>query len=398
MIELRGKYNTAYVYTDIVDQDSISQVIELLNQPMSQGQTIRMMPDIHAGAGCTIGTTMTVGNKIIPNLVGVDIGCGMEVTYLQQSEIDFAKLDNVIRTCVPSGMAVRNRAHSFFKQIDLSKLACAKFVDTEYAKMSLGTLGGGNHFIEVDKADNGQLLLVIHSGSRHLGTEVARYYQKAAFNHLNKRGAEMLVLQLKLAGREKEIEQELKKYSGARIPKDLAYCEGELFDAYVHDMKIVQEFAKLNRKAITETILTECGLTATGSFTTIHNYLDTEHMILRKGAVSAQKGERLIIPMNMRDGALICVGKGNPEWNFSAPHGAGRLVNRGAAKANFSLEEFVASMEGIYSTSVGQSTIDESPMAYKPMQSIIDNIGDTVDIEQIVKPVYNFKASENNSK
>ena len=398
MIELRGKYNVAYVYTDIVDQDSISQVIELLNQPMSQGQTVRMMPDIHAGAGCTIGTTMTVGDKIIPNLVGVDIGCGMEVTYLKQDQIDFAKLDNVIRNCVPSGMSVRNRAHSYFKQIDISAMRCAKKVDLEYAKLSLGTLGGGNHFIEVDKTKDGQLMLVVHSGSRHLGTEVARYYQKAAFIDLNKRGAEMLVLQLKLAGREREIEQELKKYHGAKIPKDLAYCEGELMDAYVHDMKIVQEFAKLNRKAITQTILEQCCLTATDSFTTIHNYLDTDNMILRKGAVSAQKGEKLIIPMNMRDGALICVGKGNPEWNYSAPHGAGRLVNRGAAKANFSLEEFEQSMKGIYSTSVGQSTIDESPMAYKPMQSIIDNVGDTVEIKQIVKPVYNFKASENNDK
>ena len=394
MIELRGKYNVAYVYTEIVDQESISQIIELLNQPMSQGQTIRMMPDVHAGAGCTIGTTMTVGDKIIPNLVGVDIGCGMEVTYLNESEIDFAKLDSVIRNCVPSGFEVRNRAHSFFKQIDLSKLRSAKFVDTEYAKMSLGTLGGGNHFIEVDKTEDGKLLLVVHSGSRHLGTEVARHYQKAAFNDLNKRGAEMLVLQLRVQGRDKEIEQELKRYSGVHIPKDLAYCEGELMDSYVHDMKIVQEFAKLNRKAITQTILSECGLTATDSFTTIHNYLDTENMILRKGAVSAQLGEKLIIPMNMRDGALICVGKGNPEWNYSAPHGAGRLINRGAAKQNISLDEYVKSMQGIYSTSVGQSTIDESPMAYKPMQSIIDNIGDTVDIVEIVKPVYNFKASE----
>ena len=398
MIELRGKYNVAYVYTDIIDQESISQIIEILNQPMSAGQTIRLMPDVHAGAGCTIGTTMTVGDKIIPNLVGVDIGCGMEVTYLNKREIDFAKLDTVIRTCVPSGMAVRKRAHSFFKQIDLSKLKCATRVDTEYAKMSLGTLGGGNHFIEVDKAANGQLLLVVHSGSRHLGTEVARYYQKAAFADLNKRAAEMLVLQLKLEGREKDIEQELKKFTGAKIPQDLAYCEGQLFDDYVHDMKIVQQFAVLNRKAITETILSECGLTASHGFTTIHNYLDTENMILRKGAVSAQKGERLIIPMNMRDGALICIGKGNKEWNFSAPHGAGRLMSRGEAKQLISIEEFESSMQGIFSTSVGQSTIDESPMAYKPMQSIIDNIGDTVEIEEIVKPLYNFKASENSSK
>ena len=385
----------AYVYTDIIDQESISQIIEILNQPMSQGQTIRLMPDVHAGAGCTIGTTMTVGDKIIPNLVGVDIGCGMEVTYLAEREIDFAKLDDVIRRCVPSGMAVRSRAHNYFKQIDLKSLKCASKVDIEYAKMSLGTLGGGNHFIEVDKSDNGQLLLVVHSGSRHLGTEVARYYQKAAYLDVNKRAAEMLVLQLKLEGRDKEIEQELKRFSGARIPKDLAYCEGKLFDEYVHDMKIVQRFATLNRKAITETILTECGLDVTDSFTTIHNYLDTDNMILRKGAVSAQKGERLIIPMNMRDGALICIGKGNEEWNYSAPHGAGRLMSRGEAKQLISIEEFESSMQGIFSTSVTQSTIDESPMAYKPMQSIIDNVKDTVEIEEIVKPVYNFKASEN---
>lgn len=398
MIELRGKYNVAYVYTDIIDNESVSQIIEILNQPMSEGQTIRLMPDVHAGAGCTIGTTMTVGDKIIPNLVGVDIGCGMEVTYLNETEIDFAKLDAVIRQCVPSGMAVRQRAHSYHKQIDLSRLVCAKHVDTEYAKMSLGTLGGGNHFIEVDKSENGKLLLVVHSGSRHLGTDVARYYQKAAYADINKRAAEMLVLQLKLEGRDKDIEQELKRFAGTRIPKDLAYCEGQLFEDYIHDMKIVQQFAVLNRKAITETIMTECGLTMSHGFTTIHNYLDTDKMILRKGAVSAQKGERLIIPMNMRDGALICIGKGNADWNYSAPHGAGRLMSRGEAKQLIDIEEYQKCMQGIFSTSVGQSTIDESPMAYKPMQSIIDNIGDTVEIEEIVKPVYNFKASENAAK
>lgn len=394
MIELRGKYNTAYVYTDIIDNESVSQIIELLNQPMSQGQTIRMMPDVHAGAGCTIGTTMTVGDKIIPNLVGVDIGCGMEVSYLAEKDVDFAELDKVIRACVPSGMAVRKRAHAYYKQIDLSALHCAINLDLNRARLSLGTLGGGNHFIEVDKSDNGTLLLVIHSGSRHLGTEVARYYQREAYKYLSKIDAQMIVLQMKLEGRDKEIDGELKKFKGSHIPKDFAYCQGELFDKYVHDMKIVQEFARLNRKAMTETIISELGLTVTDSFTTVHNYLDTDKMIIRKGAVSALKGERLIIPMNMRDGALICVGKGNPEWNYSAPHGAGRIINRGRAKQEFSVEEFEATMQGIYSTSVGQSTLDESPMAYKPMQSIIENIGDTVDIEEIVKPVYNFKASE----
>ena len=394
MIELRGKYNVAYVYTDLVDQESISQIIELLNQPMSEGQTIRMMPDVHAGAGCTIGTTMTVGSKLVPNLVGVDIGCGMEVCYLAEKDIDFAKLDKIIRSCIPSGMAIRDRVHKYYKQIDLNELLCSNQVDIERAKLSLGTLGGGNHFIEVDKAQNGQLLLVIHSGSRHLGNEVAKYYQRAAHKSLSKVGVDRIILQLKLEGREKEIEQELKKYQGSKIPSHLAYCEGDLFDAYIHDMKIVQEFARLNRKAMANTILTEYGLTLTDCFTTVHNYIDTDKMIVRKGAVSAQKGERLIIPMNMRDGALICVGKGNPEWNYSAPHGAGRLISRGQAKQEIALDEFVASMEGIYSTSVGQSTIDESPMAYKPMQSILDNIGKTVDVVEIVKPVYNFKASE----
>ncbi len=398
MIELRGKYNYAYVYADSVDNESASQIIELLNQPAAEGRKIRIMPDVHPAAGCTVGTTMTVKDKAIPDLVGTDIGCGMEVTYLAEKEIDFEKLDEVIRRCVPAGAQVRRRAHKFGDMTDLSQLKCAKHIQTERAKLSLGTLGGGNHFIEVDRSEDGTLLLVVHSGSRRLGVETARYYRKAALEQCVKTKAEMMVLQLKLQGREEETEKELKRfYQSRKIPERLAYCEGQLLEDYLHDMKIVQKFAQLNRKAITQTILSECDLTETDCFTTVHNYIDTENMILRKGAVSAQKGERLIIPMNMRDGALICVGKGNPDWNFSAPHGAGRAMNRAQAKAELSVDEFRREMKGVYSTSVGQSTVDESPMAYKPMRAITDNIFETAEIKEIVKPVYNFKSGGANN-
>ncbi len=394
MIELRGKYGTAIVYADIADEESISQIIELCNQPMSEGQKIRMMPDVHAGAGCTVGTTMTVGDKIVPNLVGVDIGCGMEVSYLAQKDIDFALLDEAVRRSVPSGAETRAFAHKYAKDISLKELRCYKNVDIDYARLSLGTLGGGNHFVEVDRDSQGRLMLVVHSGSRHLGLEVATYYQKLAYKTLARQSDYLIIQQLKAEGRNSEIEKALKTNARLRVPEHLAYCEGGLFDDYVHDMKIVQKFAELNRKAITDSIVSDYGLNVTDSFTTVHNYLDTENMILRKGAVSAQKGEKLIIPINMRDGALICIGKGNAEWNFSAPHGAGRLFSRGKAKTELSLTEFEEQMKGIYSTSVGQSTLDESPMAYKPMQSIIDNVADTVEITDIVKPLYNFKSAE----
>lgn len=397
---LKGKYNTAEVYTDVIDETAITQIIELCNQPMSEGAKICIMPDVHAGAGCTIGTTMTLTDKVIPNLVGVDIGCGMYVIDLQTKELDYAKLDRVIHERVPSGRDIREVSHKYASKVDLSKLACKQYINETRAEHSLGTLGGGNHFIEVDKDKEGNLYLVIHTGSRHLGLEVAGYYQEEAYKRLNKCSEydkRMLIDRLKAEGKHKQIQSELAKLQNVKrtdVPKALAYCEGVLFEEYIHDMKIVQEYAVWNRKAIAEEILKGMDIEAGESFTTIHNYIDTDNMILRKGAVSAQKDEKLIIPINMRDGSLLCKGKGNAEWNCSAPHGAGRLYSRSEAKQNFTVEEYAKEMEGIYTTSVNEYTIDECPMTYKSINDIVGNVKDTVEILDIVKPVYNFKASE----
>ena len=370
MFELKGKYATAKVFTDDVDNESISQVIKFLNQPIAEGQTVRMMPDIHPGAGCTIGTTMTITDKVVPNLVGSDIGCGMEVVYLDADEIDFERLDNIIRSNVPYGYQKRTVPHKFMNDFDLTELRCYfKLEAASEGSFTLGTLGGGNHFIEVNQTSNGDLILVVHSGSRRIGADVCEYYQNQAL-------------------------KEFKRFHNMASNKDLIYCEGRLFDDYLHDMQIMQDYAVLNRKAIVESILTEYGMDYSDSFTTIHNYIDLDKMILRKGAVSSKKNETLIIPMNMRDGSLICKGKGNPDWNYSAPHGAGRLLKRSRAKQELSLDEYMDTMKGIFSTSVNQSTIDESPMAYKPIETILNNVDDTVKIIDIVKPVYNFKASK----
>jgi len=371
LIELQGKHANALVYTDIIDSASISQIISLLNQPYAKGAKVRMMPDVHAGIGCTVGTTMTVSDKICPNLVGVDIGCGMETVLLKEKHIEPSKLDVVIRDGIPSGFSIRRYEHRFAKDAGIEDLYCAKEVDLNRAMHSVGTLGGGNHFIEVDRDEDGRLYLVIHSGSRHLGAEIAAYYQNAAYE-AHKDNAENI--------------------TGDFIPKDLAYVEGGLFERYIHDMKIAQRFADLNRRAMVDVIIKETGLHTEDAFTTVHNYIDTDRMILRKGAVSALEGERLLIPMNMRDGSLICIGKGNEEWNFSAPHGAGRLVSRGEARERFTLTEYKKEMEGIWSTSVSRSTIDECPMAYKSVDDILVNIEPTVSIERTIKPVYNFKA------
>ena len=398
MLELRGRYNTAKVFTDLIDENAVSQIIELLNQPMSEGQQIRIMPDVHAGAGCTIGTTMTITDKAVPNLVGVDIGCGMETVRIKESFLEVQKLDKVIRSEIPSGFSIRKKIHRYMDKLDITELYCSKAVDLVRAEKSLGTLGGGNHFIEADKGEDGSVYIVIHSGSRHLGLEVAKYYQDEAYKRLNscsKAEVEALIKKLKSEGKEKQIQKELKKLTNTKrtdIPRPLAYTEGDLFEQYIHDMKIVQEYAMLNRQAMMDEIIKNMGLHVRDSFTTIHNYIDTEKMILRKGAVSAQTGETLLIPINMRDGSLICTGKGNPDWNCSAPHGAGRVLSRGEAKATLTLSEFKKQMEGIYSTSVSRETIDESPMAYKSIEDIVSNIGDTVDVEDIIKPIYNFKA------
>lgn len=400
MFELTGKYNSAKVFTDIVEQEAISQIINMCSQKAFEGSQVRIMPDVHAGKGCTIGTTMTIKDKIVPNLVGVDIGCGMEVCRLGNDAVDFEKLDNVIRNRVPSGFTIRDKKHRFASNIDLKKLRCCEQIKEteERAIRSIGTLGGGNHFIEVDVSDDGVHYLVIHSGSRHLGVAVASFYQKEAYRqlskHFNKEAQNAVITRCKAEGRIQDIQAELKKLTAESVPADFAYCEGQLFDDYVHDMKLVQQYAVWNRKAMLDEILTGMGLASFGGFTTIHNYLDTENMILRKGAVSAQTGEKLIIPINMRDGSLICTGKGNPDWNFSAPHGAGRIMSRSKAKELISLDDFRESMKGIFTTSVGTGTIDESPMVYKSIDDILDNICDTVEVNEIIKPVYNFKAGE----
>ena len=400
MIEIQGKFNTAKIFTDVVDNASITQVQELCNQAFTAGSRIRLMPDIHAGKGCTIGTTMTITDKVVPNLVGVDIGCGMETTRIQESYMELQKLDKLIYEKIPSGFSIRDRAHRYLSQIDLNELCCAKHVDLLRAEKSIGTLGGGNHFIEVDKDDEGNLYIVVHSGSRHLGVEVASYYQEAGYKVLNRTddaSIEAIIAQMKAEGREKEIQKTLKKLKNLKqtgIPKALAYVSGELFEQYLHDMKIVQRFAMLNRQAMVDEIVCGLGLHVEEQFTTVRNYIDTESMILRKGAVSARSGEKLLIPINMRDGSLICVGKGNEDWNFSAPHGAGRLMSRAEAKRRFDITGFRQEMDGIYTTSVNESTLDECPMAYKGMDDILSNIGPTVDVAKIIKPIYNFKAGE----
>jgi len=398
MIEVKGKYNTAKVFTDNIESEALAQILELCNQEFVKDSIIRIMPDAHAGAGCTIGTTMTISDKVVPNLVGVDIGCGMETIKLKQKEIDFEKLDKVIYDYIPSGFDIRKKQHKYVENIDLNSLVCKKHVDLERARLSIGTLGGGNHFIEVNKDKDGALYLVVHSGSRHLGKQVAEYYQELGYKELleiNKMEAGIgKKPKTKKRKRKKEIEDEIEKISPIKISKQLAYVQGESYRNYLHDMKIVQQYAVYNRKAIVDEIMNRMGFEIEDQFTTIHNYIDLESMILRKGAISARKGERVLIPINMRDGSLICVGKGNNDWNYSAPHGAGRLMSRRKAKEIISLEEFKKSMEGIYTTTVNRSTLDECALAYKPMDEIIDNIQDTVEIIDIIKPVYNFKASE----
>ena len=398
MFIITGAKTCAKVFTDAADASAVSQIQELCNQPFVEGAQIRIMPDVHAGKGCTIGTTMTVTDKVVPNLVGVDIGCGMETTVLKETHIEPQKLDKLIRNEIPSGFAVRNTPHRYMADIDLGELYCFSHIHALHAEKSLGTLGGGNHFIEVDKGEDGTLYLVIHSGSRHLGVEVANWYQQEAYRRLNgsdEGSQKALIARLKAEGKERQIQSEIKKLKATKrtaVPAHLAYCEGELFEQYLHDMAIVQRFALRNRQAMTDVIAKGMHWHVKEQFTTIHNYIDLEHNILRKGAVSAQAGEILLIPMNMRDGSLICRGKGNPDWNCSAPHGAGRLMSRSAAKEQCSIQEYKAQMQGIFTTSVGMDTIDECPMAYKPMDEIMRHLGDTAEVLEVIKPIYNFKA------
>ncbi len=400
MIEIKGKYNNAKVFTNLLEDTAQTQIETLCNQTFVNGSSIRIMPDVHAGAGCTIGTTMTITDKVVPNLVGVDIGCGMEVARLANKRLELSKLDKVIHENIPAGFSVRNKTHEFMDQIELLQLKCYDSINAQRAERSIGTLGGGNHFIEVNKDTEGNLYIVIHSGSRNLGKEVASLYQEESFKQLNKNGKtdlDELIASMKEAGREKDIAQAIKAKKAeltTDIPKALAYAEGKLFQDYIHDMKIVQHFAMLNRKAMMKEITKHMKLDIEEQFTTIHNYIDTKNMILRKGAVSAQKDEKILIPINMRDGSLICLGKGNPDWNYSAPHGAGRLMSRAAARNAVTLSQFKKSMEGIFSSTVQRETIDESPFAYKPIENILDNIAPTAEVLIHIKPIYNFKAAE----
>lgn len=396
MLTLQGKFNRAKIFTSVFDSESVKQVVGILNLQSLEGTKIRMMPDIHAGKGCTIGTTIKIKDKIIPSLVGVDIGCGMLTIKIKEKEINFPKLDQVISEFVPSGFSIHNEALSVARNFDFSQYRCP--IDQLNAEKSIGTLGGGNHFLEIDKDNEDNLYLVIHTGSRHLGLEVCDYYQNLAYRECNRPSNEdvkKLIEQLKKEGRQKEIEKELQKLKNVKktsIPKDLCHLEGPSFDDYIHDMKLTQEYAMLNRRTIADQILAHMSLTEESSFTTVHNYIDTDKMILRKGSVSADKDEQLLIPINMRDGSLICIGKGNPDWNYSAPHGAGRILSRSQAKSSVDMEEYRQSMQGIYSTSVCSSTLDESPFAYKSLSDITDNIGPTAEIIKQIKPVYNFKA------
>ncbi|MFB4345823.1 RtcB family protein [Bacillus sp. BR_7] len=395
MLKLQGKYNEAKVFTNNVDETATGQIIDLCNQEFVKDSQIRIMPDTHAGAGCTIGTTMTIQDKIVPNLVGVDIGCGMEVVVIdkKKEEINFDYLDETIRKFVPSGFRIRDKEHRFSKMIDFDGVR-APFT-LQRAQKSIGTLGGGNHFVELNEDDKGNVYIVIHSGSRNLGKQIAEYYQNFAYEQLIDVTLikDDIIKRLTEEGRAKEIQETLRGIQKPKIRKELAYLEGQGFKDYMNDMNIAQKYAALNRKAMIDEIVTKMDWKITDQFTTIHNYIDIENMILRKGAISAQKDERVIIPINMRDGSIIAFGKGNPDWNFSGPHGTGRIMSRKKAKESLSLEEFQNTMTEVWTTSVVESTIDEAPMVYKPMDEIIENTKETIDIKHIIKPLYNFKAN-----
>lgn len=399
MLEIKGKINTAICYAKVIEAEAVEQIQRMCDYEFTEGSKIRIMPDVHAGKGCTIGTTMTVHDKVVPNIVGVDIGCGMYTIDLGTIDIDFAKLDEAAHF-IPSGMDVwEGRVERF----DLTELRCYRYLkDTKRLERSLGTLGGGNHFIEVDQAADGNKYLVIHTGSRNLGKQVADYYQNLAIDlgkgkeeYFTKRDA--LIAEYKAAGRRKEIQNALKELKWTErqpdTPDDLCFLYGSYLEDYLHDVEICQRFATRNREKIAEVLLERTGIVGGASFHTIHNYIDTDEMILRKGAIAAHDGEKVLIPINMRDGSVLAIGKGNPEWNFSAPHGAGRIMSRNSAKERLNLDEYRKEMEGIYTTSVNEATLDEAPMAYKSLDDIIDVIRDSVTIIDVMKPIYNFKAN-----
>ena len=401
-LEIKGKVNTAICYAKVVEDEAIEQIRRMCDYSMTEDSRIRIMPDVHAGKGCTIGTTMTIVDKAVPNVVGVDIGCGMYTVKLGKIDVDFEGVDEAAQF-IPSGMNVWEGRQERF---DLTELRCYRELkDTKRLERSLGTLGGGNHFIEIDEASDGTKYLIIHSGSRNLGKQVAELYQRLAINlsrgygdYLEKR--DEIIRTYKEQGRKNEIQEALKQLhwlvyeSPTSMPEDLCFVEGKYLEDYLHDVKICQAFARRSREKMAEIILERTGMTGSEAFHTIHNYIDTDEMILRKGAIAAHSGEKVLIPINMRDGSVLAVGKGNPEWNYSAPHGAGRIMSRSKAFKDLSMEEYKKTMEGIYTTSVNENTLDEAPMAYKSLEDIIDVIRESVDVIDVMKPIYNFKASD----
>lgn len=402
MFEIRGKVATAICYATVVEEEAIEQIRRMCDYEFTENAKIRIMPDVHAGKGCTIGTTMTIHDKVVPNIVGVDIGCGMYTVELGDIDIDFERVDEAAHF-IPSGREVwEGRMERF----DLTGLRCYRNLkQTRRLERSLGTLGGGNHFIEIDVAPDGTKYLVIHSGSRNLGKQVAEYYQGLAIDlnagkedYFVKR--DTLIRTYKEQGRRSEIQKALKEMEKewrakeSTLPAELCYLYGNYLEDYLYDVEICQHFARRSRERMAEIILERTGMTAKAAFHTIHNYINTEEMILRKGAIAAHKDELVLIPINMRDGSVLARGKGNPEWNYSAPHGAGRVMSRAKARETLDLEAYKKTMEGIYTTSVNEATIDEAPMAYKSLEDIIDVIKESVEVIDILKPVYNFKASD----
>ena len=400
MEEIIGKVNTAISFAKEIEPTAREQIRRMCDYEFTRDSKIRIMPDVHAGKGCTIGTTMTVTDKAVPNIVGVDIGCGMYTVKIENNSLDFEKIDEAAHY-IPSR---RNVWTSKQESFDLTELFCYRELkETRRIEKSIGTLGGGNHFIEIDRSSDGNFYLVIHSGSRNLGKQVAEIYQQLAIDlakgkdkFFNDR--ERIIREYKEQGRRKEIQSVLKKMlkeyndKQAEMPEDLCFVYGKYFYKYLHDMELCQTFARRNRELIAKILLGKAGLSGSEAFHTVHNYIDTEELIIRKGAIAAHRGERVLIPINMRDGSVLAVGKGNSDWNFSAPHGAGRIMSRGSAKELLSMEDYKNSMAGIYTTSISEATLDEAPQAYKSLDDIIDVIGDTVEIVEVMKPVYNFKA------
>ncbi len=402
MFEIKGKYAAAICYASVVENEAIEQIRRMCDHEFTAGSRIRIMPDVHSGVGCTIGTTMTIVDKVVPNIVGVDIGCGMYTVELGQVDIDFERVDEAAHY-IPSGKNVWEGRQERF---DLTELRCYRALkDAKRLERSLGTLGGGNHFIEIDAAADGTKYLVIHSGSRNLGLQVANHYQQLAVDlNLGKEeffaAREELIRTYKEQGRRKEIQKELRAMEKAfqlkepTIPADLCYLYGRFMEDYLHDVEICQRFARRSREKMAEIILQRTGMEGHHAFHTIHNYINVDEMILRKGAIAAHEGELVLIPINMRDGSVLARGRGNAEWNYSAPHGAGRLMSRSKARETLDLEAYRATMAGVYTTSVNERTIDEAPMAYKSLEDIIDVIRDSVDVIEVLKPIYNFKASD----